>query len=70
MNATRFTPFGGRRTAAKIKNTEIVDKLREKGLFTSPAEDNLVRITPPLIIEEKHVEEAVNIIKKICEEGL
>ena len=27
MNATRFTPFGGRRTAAKIKNTETINKI-------------------------------------------
>ncbi len=52
----------------KIPRIEIVEKLRVGGLLTSPAEDNVVRITPPLIIEEKHVHEAINIIRKICKE--
>ncbi|MEQ1789672.1 MAG: aspartate aminotransferase family protein, partial [Rickettsiales bacterium] len=47
---------------AKIPRIEIVEKLRENGLFVSPAEDNVIRITPPLIIEESHVREAVSII--------
>lgn len=46
---------------------EFVEALRAGGLLTSPAEDNVVRITPPLIIEEKHVQEALAIMAKTCE---
>lgn len=53
---------------AKIPCIEVVEKLRAGGLLTSPAEDNVVRITPPLIIEEEHVSEAINITRKICKE--
>lgn len=48
----------------KISNIKLVEKLRMNGLLTSPAEDNIVRITPPLIITEKHVNEAVEIMQK------
>lgn len=51
-----------------IPHIQFVEKLRENGLFTSPAEGNVVRITPPLIIEEKHVREAIDIIRKTCKE--
>ena len=50
------------------KNIEIVENLRAGGLLTSPAEDNVIRITPPLIIEEQHIEEAAKIIRKIVKE--
>jgi len=49
-------------------NIEIIDKLRAAGLFTSPAEGNVIRITPPLIINENHVFEAVQIIRKTTKE--
>lgn len=49
-------------------NIQIVEKLRENGLLTSPAEDNIIRITPPLIIDENHVDEAIKIMRKTFEE--
>ena len=52
----------------KISHIKLVEKLRENGLFTSPAEDSIIRITPPLIIEEKHINEAVSVIRKTCSE--
>ncbi len=52
---------------ARKNNIEIVEKLRANGLLTSPAEDNIIRITPPLIITEKHVDEAILIMKKTLE---
>lgn len=51
---------------AKIPHIKLVENLRENGLFTSPAEDGIIRITPPLIIEEKHVNEAADIIRRTC----
>ncbi len=54
----------------KTPHIKFVEKLRDNGLLTSPAEDNVVRITPPLIINSAHVHEAVAIIRKTCKEAL
>jgi acetylornithine/N-succinyldiaminopimelate aminotransferase len=35
-------------------------------LLTVGAGDNAVRVLPPLIVEESHVEEAVAILDKVC----
>ncbi len=40
----------------------MVDRLRHAGLLTVAAGENVVRLLPPLIIEESHVDEAVGII--------
>ncbi len=50
-----------------IPRLEFVDALRTNGLLTSPAEDNVVRITPPLILSEAQVQEALAIFIKTCE---
>lgn len=54
----------------KIKgdSREFVSKLREKGLLTVAAADNVVRILPPLIITKKDVDEAIVILKNAIEE--
>ena len=52
----------------RVPHTQMVEKLRTGHLLTAPAEDNVIRIVPPLIIEEKHVTEAVHIIRQVCEE--
>jgi acetylornithine/N-succinyldiaminopimelate aminotransferase len=49
-----------------VPNTEMVNKLREAGLLTVGAGDNAVRLLPPLIVEERHVEEALAIFDKVC----
>jgi acetylornithine/N-succinyldiaminopimelate aminotransferase len=51
-----------------VPHIEMVARLREKRLLTAPAEDNVIRIVPPLIIEETHVREALAIIGQVCEE--
>ena len=45
---------------------EMVGKLREAGLLTVPAAENVVRILPPLIIEQQHIDEAAQIIEKVA----
>ncbi len=47
---------------------DIVTALRGNGLLTVPAADNVVRLLPPLIIDEEHVAEAVAAIEKTCAE--
>ena len=49
-----------------VPNTEMVNRLRAAGLLTVTAGDNVVRILPPLIIDQTHVEEAVAILDKVC----
>jgi len=48
----------------------LVEKLREKKLLTSPAQDNVIRIIPPLIVTRDHVSEALAILAHLCEETL
>ena len=49
-----------------VPNTELVAKLREEGLLTVGAAENVVRLLPPLIIEERQVDEAVQAIERAC----
>ncbi|MSO65742.1 MAG: aspartate aminotransferase family protein [Alphaproteobacteria bacterium] len=43
---------------------KLIDALRANGLLTVSAGDNVVRLLPPLIIDEMHVSEALGIIDK------
>jgi acetylornithine/N-succinyldiaminopimelate aminotransferase len=49
-----------------IPNTELVAELREEHLLTIGAGDNVVRLLPPLIIDEGDIAEAVKRIDKAC----
>ena len=49
-----------------VSNREMVDKLRDNGLLTAAAGDNVIRILPPLVIDETHAEEAVDILNRVC----
>ena len=46
---------------------ELVDRLRSGGLLTAPAENNVIRIVPPLIIGPVHVDEALEILNTAVE---
>jgi acetylornithine/N-succinyldiaminopimelate aminotransferase len=50
----------------KPVNTEVSAAFRSRGLLTATAGDNVVRILPPLIIEAKHVTEAIGMIEAAC----
>jgi acetylornithine/N-succinyldiaminopimelate aminotransferase len=50
----------------EVPNTEMVAKLMEAGLLTVGAGDNVVRLLPPLIVEEAQIDEAVRIIDGVC----
>ena len=49
-----------------VPNGELVGKLREQGLLTVPAAENVVRLLPPLIIEDAQVDEALGILEGVC----
>ena len=44
---------------------KICELLTEKGLLTVPASDNIVRLTPPLIITNDEVDQAIEIINNV-----
>lgn len=49
-------------------NKEFVGKLQDKGLLAPAAADNVVRLLPPLIVNERHVKKALSIIEDVCKE--
>ncbi len=46
----------------KQNNVFISEKFKKNKLLTVPAGDNVIRLAPPLIINKKNVDEAINII--------
>ena len=53
---------------AAIPNGELIADLREAGLITIPAADNVIRLLPPMIIGETEVDEALVILERVCTE--
>lgn len=51
----------------KVANTELVRALLEQKLLTVGAGDNVVRLLPPLTIENNHIDEAIEAIARGCE---
>ena len=49
-------------------NLEIIKFFTKNGLLTVPADDNIIRLAPPLIILKKEVDEAIDIIEKTLQE--
>jgi predicted acetylornithine/succinylornithine family transaminase len=47
----------------------VVAKCREKGMLVSVAGSNVVRFAPPYIVERKHLDEAVGILRAVLGEG-
>lgn len=51
-----------------VPNSDLKDRLEDNGMLAVTAGDNVVRLTPPLIIERSHVEEAIEILDRSCAE--
>jgi len=51
-----------------IVNNDIVIKAIENGMLIVPGGDNVIRMIPPLIITEEHVNEAMTIMEKTCDQ--
>ncbi len=49
-----------------VPNGDMMARLREQGLLTVAAAENVLRLVPPLIIEESHVDEAMGILERVC----
>lgn len=50
----------------KVENRRLMAALRDRGLMSAPAGQNVIRLLPPLIIDESHVAEAVQILAAAC----
>ncbi|HXP30697.1 MAG TPA: aspartate aminotransferase family protein [Stellaceae bacterium] len=65
-----FTEVRGKGLLVGLKcrppNGEVVDRLRQAGLLVVAAGENVIRLLPPLIIEERHVAEAADIIDGVA----
>ncbi|MCH9019854.1 MAG: aspartate aminotransferase family protein [Proteobacteria bacterium] len=48
---------------------DMVERLRGRGLLTVAAGDNVLRLVPPLIIEESHIDEAAAILDRCLAEA-
>jgi acetylornithine/N-succinyldiaminopimelate aminotransferase len=48
----------------KKNNVMISNLLRQNNLLSVPAGDNVIRLAPPLIINKKHVDEAIKILNE------
>ncbi len=51
-----------------VPNGDLVTAMRERGVLTVPAGGNVMRFLPPLIIDESHVEEAMEALDDACAE--
>nr|WP_207168770.1 aspartate aminotransferase family protein [Rhodovibrio sodomensis] len=56
----------GIRCRDQVANTDLGAALRGHGLLTVPAADNVVRLLPPLVIDDSQVREAVDMIDAGC----
>ncbi len=50
----------------RVTNTDLVAALREEKMLTVGAGDNVVRLLPPLVIEESHLDEAMEKLDAAC----
>jgi len=51
-----------------VDNTEFIKKLMDHKMLTVKAEENVIRLFPPLIVENKELDEAINKIQTVCKE--
>jgi acetylornithine/N-succinyldiaminopimelate aminotransferase len=52
----------------KVENTLLGNKLLELGVLTAKGGDNVVRLLPPLIVEEKQISEFISLLDEACTE--
>jgi len=71
-NPKVFTGISGAGLMIGLKcvpeNLSVMAKLADAGLLTVAAGDNVVRLVPPLIIEDAHIDEALTILEKVAVE--
>ena len=51
-----------------VDNSEFIKKLMDKKMLAIKAEENVIRLFPPLIVSTKELDEAIEKIEKVCSE--
>ena len=51
-----------------VDNVEFMKKLMDNKMLTVKAEENVIRLFPPLIVSNKELDEAIGKIAKVCKE--
>jgi len=51
-----------------VDNTEFIKKLTDHKMLTIKAEENVIRLFPPLIVNNHELDEAINKITTVCKE--
>jgi len=51
-----------------VDNTEFIKKLMIHKMLAIKAEENVTRLFPPLIVNNKELDEAIEKIDKVCKE--
>ena len=51
-----------------VDNIEFMKKLMNHKMLTVKAEENVIRLFPPLIVSNNELDEAINKIEKVCRE--
>jgi len=51
-----------------VPAADFVAKLRQSGLLTLTAGENVLRILPPLIVDEREIDEALAVMHKVAAE--
>jgi len=51
-----------------VDNAEFIKKLMEKKMLTVKAEENVIRLFPPLIVNNDELDEGINKIEEVCKE--
>jgi acetylornithine/N-succinyldiaminopimelate aminotransferase len=49
-------------------NTDIAAELMARGMVAVPAGDNVLRLLPPLIIEPRHIDEAIGTLQEVFQD--
>ena len=49
-----------------VPNNDVIARLQEQGLLTVGAGENVIRLLPPLIIDETHIDAAAGIIDRVA----
>ena len=51
-----------------VDNTKFIKKLMEQKMLTVKAEENVIRLFPPLTVNNNELDEAFEKIEKVCKE--
>ncbi|MFQ5953738.1 MAG: aspartate aminotransferase family protein [Kiloniellales bacterium] len=49
-----------------VPNDQLIARLQDQGLLAIAAADNVVRLLPSLVINESHVDEALDVLDRVC----